>query len=110
MRLSTLRGLAHVDASLRVEALRRTWTAYVLRVVSHDLHGKERVDLLTDIFMNTVTFNSIEEIKDCLNAVQDLESFYIRHTSAHGEMSGIDDKIRSKKSSDGGIKIPLHKE
>jgi hypothetical protein len=106
MRLSTLKGLAHVDHELRVEAMRRTWVDYIVRVVSHDLHGKERVDLLTDLFAHTVKFNSIEEIKDCLDAVQDLEAFYIVHDNPHGEMGGLDENVAKRNEHD-GIKVPL---
>ena len=106
MRLSTLKGLAHVDHKLRVEAMRRTWVDYIVRVISHDSHGKERVDLLTDLFAHTVKFNSIEEVKDCLDAVQDLEAFYIVHDNPHGEMVGLDEHVAKRKNKD-GIKVPL---
>ena len=107
MRLSTLKSVAHIDHKLRVEAMRRTWFDYVVRIVSHDLHGKEKTELLTDFFHHTVKFNSIEEIKDCLDAVNDLKAFYIVHVSPHGEMVGLDEEV-PKRSVHDGIKVPLN--
>ena len=109
MKLSELKNLVKIDSSIRVEVLRRTWLHYVVRVVSRDSKGKKHADLLTGLWNNILSFNSIEEVKDYLNAVKDLESFYIRHMSPHAEVSGLNDKIVSQKSSQGGVKIPLHK-
>ena len=106
MRLSKLKKLLKSEKKIRVEAVRGTWIDYMVRVITYP-KGKEKIELLKGGFFNrTLHFASVEEIKDFLGNISNLDHIYFRHFSPHGEIIGLSEKVAKRKEDD-GIKIPL---